>query len=265
VGHFLFEPDSMMWRINREAVLLVGGRATLLMQLAHPLVAAGVDQHSRFTADPLGRLRRTMNAVHDIVFGHERSARERAEAINAIHDRVRGTSSDGRPYFGRDPYLLLWVYSTLVEGSLRVYEAFVGRLSADESSRYYDETKLVGVMFGIPEEVIPRSLADLRGWMDERVERREVVVTPTARSLARPLLRPVPVVPRQVVKLTALLAAGLLPPAIRSGYGLSAGPLPDLALAAAGRTFRSARPFIPDALITFPSARRALRTVEAPT
>ncbi|MGH2786288.1 MAG: oxygenase MpaB family protein [Actinomycetota bacterium] len=257
MGQSLFGPDSMMWRVNREAVLLVGGRAALLMQLAHPLVAAGVDHHSRFQADPLGRLRRTMETVHEIVFGDETSARARVEAINAIHDRVHGLSAEGRPYHGRDPYLLLWVYATLVDASVRVYEAFVEALPDADSVRYYEESKVVGEMFGIPPEVMPSTLEDLRAWMHRRVDSGEIAVTPTARRLARPLLLPVPLVPGRFAKLTALLPAALLPPPIRDGYGLAAGPLPRLALAAVGRAFRSARPVIPDVLVTFPAARAA--------
>jgi uncharacterized protein (DUF2236 family) len=254
----------MMWRINREAVLLVGGRAALLMQLAHPLVAAGVDHHSRFQSDPLGRLRRTMEAVHEIVFADETTAQARVQAINAIHDRVRGVSSEGRAYSGRDPKLLLWVYSTLVDASVRVYESFVEQLSVADGARYYEETRVVGTMFGIPGDIMPSSLGDLRAWMHEQIVSGEVVVTPTAQRLARPLLLPLPLVPGRFAKLTGLLAAALLPTPIRDGYGLAVGPLPGLAWSAAGRAFRSLRPLIPDAVATFPAARRAAVRVKGP-
>jgi uncharacterized protein (DUF2236 family) len=255
----------MMWRVSRESVLLVGGRSSLLMQLAHPLVAAGVGEHSRYRTEPLRRLRRTMDAMHEIVFGDKDAALARVEAINAIHDRVQGIAPDGRAYGARDPRLLLWVYATLVDASLSVYEAFVRRLTPVESAMYYEESKVVAGLFGIPQETIPSSVADLRAWMDERIASGEVAVTPGARDLAEPLLRPIRLMPRRAANVTALMTSALLPEPIRSGYGLSAGPLPDLALAAAGRAFRSARPFIPDALTTFPSARRAIRMVEATT
>ena len=60
----LYAPDSMMWQMNREAVLLLAGPRALLMQLAHPLVAAGVAAHSDFQSDPLRRLRRTSTATN---------------------------------------------------------------------------------------------------------------------------------------------------------------------------------------------------------
>ena len=59
----LFGPSSVAWRVGRERLLLAGGPAALLMQVAHPLVAAGVSAHSDFEADPLRRLRGTMGTT----------------------------------------------------------------------------------------------------------------------------------------------------------------------------------------------------------
>ena len=59
----LFGPDSTVWRIGRERILLAGGPAALLLQIAHPLVAAGVTNHSGFSEDPFLRLRATLDAT----------------------------------------------------------------------------------------------------------------------------------------------------------------------------------------------------------
>jgi uncharacterized protein (DUF2236 family) len=49
----LYGPASEAWRLNREATILLGaGPRALLLQLAHPLVAEGVDQHSAFRENP---------------------------------------------------------------------------------------------------------------------------------------------------------------------------------------------------------------------
>lgn len=247
----------MMWRINRESILLIGGRASLLLQLAHPLVAEGVNRHSRFQADPLGRLRRTMAAIQGIVFGDDEIAQQRAEAINAIHERVKGVASDGRSYYARDPLLLLWVYSTLVDVSVRVYETFVRALTADEKTSYYEDTKVVASLLGTPHDTIPPSLTDLRAWMDAMIATGEVTVTPMARWLADSLIRPLPFVPGRIARAAAPLTAALLPEPISAAYGLGAGPIPTAAMGVAGRAYRVARPLIPDVLATFPAARRA--------
>src|SRR2546421_7425935 len=37
----LFGPDSVIWRVNRESAVALAGTAAILMQFAHPKVAAG--------------------------------------------------------------------------------------------------------------------------------------------------------------------------------------------------------------------------------
>src|SRR5579862_6631483 len=103
--------------------MLGGGRA-LLLQLAHPLVAAGVAEHSDFLASPLRRLERTMTLTLEMVFGTMAQAREAARQVNRAHDRVRGVAG-GVGYHAGDPDLLLWVHSTLIDSALETYATFV--------------------------------------------------------------------------------------------------------------------------------------------
>ncbi len=124
----LFGADAAIRKVNGEAVLLVGGGRALLMQLAHPLVARGVAEHSGFQANPFARLQRTLAAVYAIVFGTEEEARQAVDTVRAVHDRVRGPG-----YEANDPRLLLWVHATLVDTALRVYSRFIGALSQREA------------------------------------------------------------------------------------------------------------------------------------
>ncbi|HEY7451945.1 MAG TPA: oxygenase MpaB family protein, partial [Candidatus Limnocylindria bacterium] len=133
----LFEPGSVSWRVDREAVVLAGGTCALLLQVAHPAVAAGVDAHSDFRADPFARLRRTLGASWSIVFGDRSSAERAIRRINAVHELVRGVVPEtGAPYRALDPELLLWVHATLVDTALRMHDRFVAPLSVDEMNRY---------------------------------------------------------------------------------------------------------------------------------
>ncbi len=88
-AHF-FAPTSKIWQVNREMILLLAGGRALLMQLAHPKVAAGVAAHSQFQKDPLGRLYRTMSRMWSIVFDEEPQAREALRQVAMVHKRVRG-------------------------------------------------------------------------------------------------------------------------------------------------------------------------------
>ena len=113
----LYGPDDVTWRVNRETVLLAGGGRALLLQVAHPLVAAGVAEHSNYREEPWGRLYRTLDVTTRIVFGDAETSRQAARGLRATHRRVRGVAEDGTPYDARDPELLLWVWATLVETS----------------------------------------------------------------------------------------------------------------------------------------------------
>src|SRR5438067_1046779 len=86
----LYPEGSITRRVNRENVLLLGGGRALLMQLAHPKVAAGVDEHSDFRSHPVQRLRRTVLMTMAIVFGDRETALSAARAVNQTHGKVRG-------------------------------------------------------------------------------------------------------------------------------------------------------------------------------
>ena len=254
---WLFGPDSMMWRINREAVLLFGGRGALLMQLAHPLVAAGVADHSDFPNGAIARLRRTLDTMLAIVFGDRAAAAETADRVNRMHRSVTGTAPDGRPYSARDPKLMLWVHSTLVDSSIRVYEAAVETLASEELARYYDETKVIASLFGIPDEIVPPTLEELRAWMEEMISSGEVTVTPLAREVAAGVLRPVRVVPTRVAQASAFITVSLLPEPIREGYGLRARLPGSTAVALGRRASKLVLPLMPAQVRMLPAARAA--------
>src|SRR6202171_3008975 len=159
----LFEEDSITRRVNRENILLLGGGRALLMQLAHPKVAAGVDEHSDFRSHPIRRLRRAIRMTMAIVFGDRETALGAARAVNQVHANVRG-----HDYRALDPDLLLWVHATLADTALVTYETFVQRLADREREEFYQEFQLLGELLGIPRGKFPDTFAgfvDYLEWM----------------------------------------------------------------------------------------------------
>src|SRR6267378_4093888 len=215
----LFAEDSITRRVNRENILLLGGGRALLMQLAHPKVAAGVDEHSDFRANPMRRLRRTIRLTMAIVFGDRETALAAVRATNQTHGRVRGSD-----YNARDPELLLWVHATLVDSALVTYETFVKRLTAREREDFYQQMNVTGEMLGVPRERFPATLREFRSYMEEMVESGPVRVDARARELAKYVLRPkLGLVPGRAMVPFEIVTAGLLPPALREQYGLAWG------------------------------------------
>ena len=250
----LFPPQSIARRVDREMFLLLGGAAALLLQVAHPLVAAGVAQHSRFREEPFGRLGRTLDSTLTVVFGEPDRALAALRRIDARHASVEGTASDGTAYRARDPRLLLWVQTTLVLTSLRLYELVLRPLSVGERERYWTETKPIALSLGIPEALLPPTLADLERFEHLALE-HEVMPDATSYELARAIMRPFPL-PDLVYASLDALTAGLLPDALREPLGLRWRTRERLLFRAVIVTLRLVRRIAPDALAVVPHARR---------
>src|SRR5260370_5639696 len=214
----LFADDSIVRRVNRENVLLLGGARALLMQLAHPKVAAGVDEHSDFRQRPLYRLRRTVRLTMAIVFGDRETAMTAARNVNRVHARVKG-----RDYHALDPDLLLWVHATLVDSALVTYETFVRRLGAAQRQEFYEQMNTAAELLGVPRSKFPPAFADFREYVDEMIA-TELQVGQTALELSRLVVRPrVLRLPGAAFVPLELVTTGLLPAALREQYRLPWG------------------------------------------
>jgi uncharacterized protein (DUF2236 family) len=251
-----YGPDSMMWRINREAVLLGAGPAALLLQIAHPSVARGVAEHSTFEADPFRRLHGTIRTTMALVFGDGRAAERAVRRLNGIHARVRGED-----YRALDPLLLLWVQATLIVTSVGAYERWVAPLSAAEKEQFWQEARAVGVRIGIP---LSQSPADwpalLRYWDEMLAPDGPIQVTGTARRLAPAIIRPpFALVPVPLVDLLALPGKALLPPRLRREFGIGWGPGHERMARLLGLAINGWVKIVPARLRSMPQARAAFR------
>jgi uncharacterized protein (DUF2236 family) len=263
----LFKPGGVFWRVNRESVLLVGGGAALLLQVAHPLVAAGVADHSDFRERPLRRLYRTVRAMQTIICGDRESALATVERINTIHQRVRGTLGEptslyaaGTPYRADDPELVLWVYATLIATTVSTYNVFLPRLSEADEREFYAESKTIARLFGVPEELIPPTLEDFRHYWDATLAGPVLEITPTSRALANDILHP-PITgsPNILGDLIGIAALALLPPVLRERYGFKWDRKRIVLWNWAQRILRGTLPLLPDMLRASRMARRAER------
>ena len=287
----LYGPGSEAWRLNREAALLLGaGPRALLLQIAHPLVAEGVDQHSDFRADPWSRLAGTLRSYLTIVYGTTARARGEIRRLNGLHRTVEGPVRDpgaaarfGGAYQARDPELSLWVHATLVDSTLATVDAWLEPLSHDRRARFYAETLPVGRLFGVPESVLPPDLDAFDAYVATMLgPRGPVHPTPLARELAdvilhpplgpavatgpvgrrlgpiaAPLGRALDLLPRSAAAWTLIPAIGLLPPRTRLEYGLRWGPMERAIDAWLVTAWRAGRPLFPEWLRWFPQALAA--------
>jgi uncharacterized protein (DUF2236 family) len=251
----MFPPESVAGRINAETALLLGGGRALLMQIAHPSVAAGVVDHSGFPGDPYSRLWRTLDTTLTVSFGDAAQSRAAAARVGAMHRRVRGDRNGGR-YDAMDPNLLLWVHATLVDSALETYERFVRPLRPQVRERYYHEMKSQALAFGVPAETLPAGLAEFRSYVAATIESLDVG-DEAIRLSAEILSPPAPLSLAPASALLRLITVGLLPERLRSAFGLRWGPGRERLLEASAACIRALVPLLPAAARSWPHARAA--------
>ena len=224
MGQPLFSPSSVFWRVNRELASGLAGPRAVLMQIAHPLIAAGVAEHSRFREHRFARLYRTSLAAAAITFGSRDFALRAVESINRIHRRVHGALRSqvgvfppGTPYDANDPELKLWVLSTITDSTLLVYDLFISPLSDDERQQYYNDSLTVAKLFDIPEHLIPPAYIDFQSYMNDKLQSDVITVSDTARDIARGLFSSS--IEGSLLFLVSAVGIGLLPGRLRREFG----------------------------------------------
>lgn len=205
-----FAEDRPIRRVHADASMFVGGLRALLLQSLHPLAMAGVADHSDYRGDPWGRLQRTSTFLAVTTFGPEADAQRAVDKVRGIHQRVRGTAPDGRPYHAADPHLLEWVHIAEVDSFLLAHQLY-GAEPLDQRGRddYVSDTARVASALGVIDP--PRTESELA----ERITafRSELSSTPAARDAARYLLLtpPLPIAARAPYGLLAATSVAMLP------------------------------------------------------
>ncbi len=165
--------------------MLVGGLRALLLQSLHPLVMAGVADHSDYRSRPWARFERTANFISSVTFGTTAEATSAIASVRRVHERVVGTAPDGRWYSAADHELLAWVYASSIDSFLRAYLRYGGHLERSEQDQYVHETSRVGQLLGVIDP--PRDRDQLNAAVSDRPG---LIAGAQARTAVRFLLFP---------------------------------------------------------------------------
>jgi uncharacterized protein (DUF2236 family) len=221
-----FGPGSVTWKVSADLAGPIAGLRSLMMQALHPLAMAGVDQHSGWRQDPVGRLAATSAYVTTVSFGERAAVEQAAARVRRIHTRVRGVDEiTGRAYEAGDPALLLWVHAALVESAVTVRGLFGTPLPAEDADRYVAEMVVAAELVGVPAGLVPASLAELDRYIAS--VRPELRCTPAAAESMAYLLDP-PGLDEDIADLWQDVRYGAivaLPDWAREMYGYEAPPL----------------------------------------
>src|SRR4051794_20182245 len=252
---------SVVWRYGSDArTLITGSGAALLLQVAHPTVAAGVREHSDFERDPWGRLWRPLDFVNVFVYGTPAQAAQAGRRLREMHRAIKGVDPSGRRYHALEPEAYAWVHATLGEAIVGSHQHFGRRMRRDEVERFYAEWRALGRLLGVRDRDLPGDWSGFRAYVDamvdERLEDNDVVQTVirTLRSPAPPpYLAGLPPSAWRVLRLPAARASelatiALLPQRLRTRVGLRLGPREARELRAFAALSRAATPLMPASL-----------------
>jgi uncharacterized protein (DUF2236 family) len=205
--------------VSAEAILLAGGGAALLLQLANPAVGRGVAEHSDFANRPLSRLTGTLTYLTVTVYGTPEEARLVARRVGEAHAPVRSANYDAR-----DPELQLWVAATLYDTAMRVHELAFGPLDDEAAETLLADYAVIGTALGVPHALWPADRAAFAAYWSAAVG--ELRVDEPARRVAQQLLHPVtgPWWLRLAMPTARVITAGLLDEPLREAYGLHHDP-----------------------------------------
>ena len=160
----LLGPDSVSWSVLGDASVFVGGIRALFVQSAHPEVVAGVEQHSSYRIDPLGRLSRTSVYVTETTYGALPEVDAAVAMVRRAHRPVRGVSERDVAYSAGQPDLAAWVHNVLTESFLAAYQAYgPRRLTPAEADRFVEEQTRIGSLLTSAE--LPKTALDLASWI----------------------------------------------------------------------------------------------------
>jgi uncharacterized protein (DUF2236 family) len=218
-------PRSVAWRLSGDLAAFLGGGRAALLQLAHPMVAYAVDQHSATRTDVVGRFQRTFRNVFAMVFGELDDALFAARRVHQIHTRIHGTIPidvgawrAGTPYHANDADALRWVHATLVDTSLVVRELLDGSLPVARKDAYVTEMNRFARLFGIPRSLLPRSWRDHADYMAAAVP--TLAVAPVAREMAAFLIGRGGTTQPPLGRVVETVTAALLPGHLAEAFGL---------------------------------------------
>jgi uncharacterized protein (DUF2236 family) len=223
-----------------------------MLEMAHPLIAAGVTQHSNFRQSPLGRLQSTVRTMVLLTFGDARMAQVAARHTHRCHAPVHGVTAAGAPYDAGDPALRLWVFATLIDSVLVVHDEFVRPLAPGEKAAYYEDSKRMARMLGVTTAIMPPDYGAFQEYVRRMLNGDTLSVGEDGREIMRALFNH-PFF-GLIARAGSFAGIGLLPERLRAEFGIRWSERDERRLRALAAWSRRLRRHLPDFLCTFPAA-----------
>ena len=242
-GHHHGDRDPALRRFLADSTPVAAGGRAILLQIADPVVAAGVRRHSDFARRPQQRLAHTLMYVYAVVVGTPEDAAVAASFVTHAHRPVTGADDTDRQ---------LWVAATLVDSALRAHRLLGSTVDDERAEDILRAYAPIATALRVPAERWPDSMAAFeRYWVSTLAQLR---VTDDARGVVRDLLHPrhAPVWVRAVMPVVRVVTVGMLPAPVRTQYGFAWGPREVRRFRRTVSRLRLLRAVLPGALLRLP-------------
>ncbi|MBF4628998.1 oxygenase MpaB family protein [Curtobacterium flaccumfaciens] len=235
--------DRDLRRFLADSTPVAAGGRAILLQIADPVVAAGVRRHSDFARRPQQRLAHTLMFVYAVVIGTETDSATAAGFVNRAHRPVAGADDVDRQ---------LWVAATLFDSARRAHDLFGTRVSAARAEQVLAAYAPIATALRVPPERWPTSVAEFDRYWQRTLEGLEV--TDDARGVVRDLLHPrfAPLWVRAAMPLVRIVTVGMLPERVRTAYGFAWGPREERRFRRTVRVVAGVRALVPGGLLRLP-------------
>jgi uncharacterized protein (DUF2236 family) len=274
-------PDSQLWRYAGDTRIAFMGATIGLLQLMHPAIGAGVEQHSDFFNDPFDRVFRSLPPILGVVYDEDGEGTGRI--VRDYHKPIKGVDAAGRRYHALDPATYWWAHATFQFMAEQVADRWSAhRLTAVQRAALYADGVEWYRRYGVSTRPVPPTRAAFQVEWD-RVCSEVLELTPSARwvldmvtSERLPPLPDLEGVSRRASGVARsgparrllghpgrLVAIGGLPAVVRQRFGIPWSRRDQWELDAIERAVRAGWRFVPEDVRWQPRALEAWQRVRA--
>lgn len=214
-------PDSHTWRDFGGLMFHLMLPQAFVMQVAHPVIDAGVGEHSVYKTDPWGRAQRSTEMLWPVVYARPQDAIGYGVRLREFHRAIKGVDKHGRRYHALDPEAYGWVHATGFDATVRMHDLFGEPLSPQARQESFDEWRRLGLILGLREADLPETEAEYWQRFNAIIDERAIMGDVASGLLDTAQIREIPKPPGSRIpdSLWRLLLRAIAPAARRMVVG----------------------------------------------
>lgn len=168
-------PDSLTWQDFGSWRFNLMLPQAFVLQVSHPIVDAGVDEHSVYKTDPWGRARRSTALLWPIVYARPQKAIEMGVKLYDLHRSIKGVDKNGNKYFSLDPEAYSWVHITGYDATIRMHEMLGKSPTEEQREQMFIEWRQLGGLMGIRDQDLPATRDEYWEYFDHMIKDKLVM------------------------------------------------------------------------------------------